>query len=72
MKNYDRIISKAFQTAAESRDDFTRLFNERAYIDSVVRMAFLRHSKALDTLRALGGVALAEEFSRWYMEEWQG
>lgn len=72
MKNYDIVIRKAFQTAAESRDDFTRLFNERAYIDSVVRMAFLRHSKALDTLRALGGVALAEEFSRWYMEEWQG
>ena len=69
MKKYNTIICKAFKTAAESRDDFTRLLNMRGYVDNVVKMAYSRHIKALDAIKAIGGERLVQEFSSWYMED---
>lgn len=69
MTKYNIVTTDLFRTAAESRDDFTRLLNGRGYVDNVVKMAYSRHIKALDTIKAIGGERLVQEFSSWYMED---
>lgn len=69
MTKYNIVTTDLFRTAAGCRDDFTRLLNERGYIDSVVKMACSRYSKAIDAIKAIGGERLVQEFSSWYMED---